>query len=185
MVIDKIAKDINGNQVTFLGQWDSDIYVYISDVMLTEAYQVQFCNSRNDSAFVMESTYSENTLRVKVPNKLLQEPYAVTGFIPMELDDGTRTMFRFRINIISKPMPSDYIGVDTDDYVSAQIMLEEMRAAVLEITEAKEEAEESIAAVKTEAEAVMEALRTTSVEFNFGTYDDGNGNVTIVATVVR
>lgn len=184
MIIDKDAYDINGNIVTSVAQWDSDIYIYISDPKITTNHMVDFFNPDGKLSYKMQSTFSGGKLKVKIPNILLQTSYAIIGFITVNLDDGNRTMYRVRINVIKRPFPSDYVYVDTEDYVSAYEMLQEMRAALSEIRSAKTETENSLSEVKSEAERVMAALESASAQFNITATDDNNGNVTVIATVV-
>lgn len=184
MIIDKNAYDANGNVVTSVAQWDSDITIYISDPGITTNYAVDFFNPDGKMSYKMESSFSEGKLKVKIPNILLQTSYAIIGFVTVDSFGGNRTMYRVRINVVKRPFPSDYVYVDTEDYISAQEMLAEMHDALEAIFAAQESAITSINAVEIKANNVMAALESTSVQFNVTAADDNNGNVTVIATVV-
>lgn len=134
MIIDKQAYDINGNIVTSLAQWDSDVNIYLSDPQITKSYTVHFCSASDDEyAIPMEGVYSGNRLRVQVPNAFLRVPYPITVYVYIDIDGGYRSVFRSRINVVKKQMPSDYVYAGTDDYVSVNALFRELREAIANV----------------------------------------------------
>lgn len=122
-----IACDVNGNSITGLVQWDSDIHIYLSDPGIDKAYQVHFFNHTMDEALVANSTFSSGRIKVKIPNDLLTQPYIIIGYVNVTKNEESRCIYGFRINIRKKPKPSNYIYVESNDYVSLEKVHEECR----------------------------------------------------------
>lgn len=184
MIIETNAYDINGDIVNTVTQWDKDIYLYITDYSITSSSGVDFFNPNGKIAYKMEAEVSGHTVKTKIPNILLQTTYPIIGCINVESDDSVRVMYRFIINVSKRPLPTDYIYVDTEDYDSVHALLDDMRDALSEIRAAKTVTEQSLAEVKRKAEETMQALESASVQFNISSADDGAGNVAIIATVI-
>lgn len=119
--------DAYSNPIESLVQWDSDVYIYVNDSEIDEAYGVHFFNVTMDEAYVVTSTYSNGILKAKIPNDLLTQAYAIVGYINITKNGEQKSLYRFRINIIKKPKPSNYIYVDSKDYVNLEEVLSECR----------------------------------------------------------
>lgn len=145
------AYDINKREIRNLVQWDKDVYIYIHERNIGSAQPMHFFNQKSDVAYVVETTFSNGVLKAKIPNLLLQQAYPITGYIYVSIDGGNRSVYRTRINIEPRQRPSDYIYVDTYDYVSVSKILNECRqyasdaeSARKETLAAKEEIEKMI-----------------------------------------
>ena len=119
--------DLDGNTLTNLVQYDTDVYIHIKDSRITAAYQVQFFNSTSESALVMNSTYSNGVLSVKIPNNLLVQPYTITGYVNVKKSGESKCLYAFRIAVRKKPIPNDWVHVDSKDYVTFEEIVEECR----------------------------------------------------------
>ena len=122
-----IAYDVNGDSLTDLVQWDKDVYVYLSEPEINSSYDVHFFNNLSEQALVVESTYADGKLKVKIPNDLLIQPYIITGYVVVVKSGESKSLFGFRINIKKKPMPSDYVYVESDDYKSLEKIRDECK----------------------------------------------------------
>ena len=127
----------SGEELYQLAQWDKDVYITVKAQTTvftgTGSCQVHFFSGGTEEALVVNSTYTVTggTLSVtcKIPNLILTKPYAVNGHIVMYYDTGTETeeirgTYKFRINILNRPKPSDYIYVESDDYVALSWVME-------------------------------------------------------------
>ena len=119
--------DLDGNTLTNLVQYDTDVYIHIKDSRITAAYQVQFFNSTSESALVMNSTYNNGILSVKIPNDLLLQPYTITGYVNVKKSGESKCLYGFRIAVRKKPQPNDWVHVDSKDYVTFEQIVEECR----------------------------------------------------------
>lgn len=122
-----VACDVNGDSITGLVQWDKDVYVYLRDSGIDNAYRVHFFNNTMDEALVVDSTYSGGILKVKIPNTLLTQPYIITGYVNVTKNDEAKCLYGFKINIRKKPKPSDIVHVNSDDYISIEKIREECK----------------------------------------------------------
>lgn len=169
------AFDINGSYLDALVQWDRDVYVYIEDEAITAGYPAHWCHQGDVEALVTTSTYESGKLKIKCPNILLRESKAIYLYIYVPIDNGNRSIYRVRFNVIERPKPGDIIYIDTPDYVSVATLEQELRNALDQIDgiidtvdQAKQEATEAA----DEAKRIAESL-------SFVVTDDGAGNVTI------
>lgn len=122
-----IVYDANGNSMINLVQWDKDVNVYIRNTDIDAAYDVHFFNDKQEEALVVNSTYTVGVLKAKIPNVLLTEPYAITGYINVVKNGENKSLYGFRLGVRKKPKPSDYVFVDTDDYVTLESIRDECR----------------------------------------------------------
>ena len=146
------AYDINKREIRNLVQWDKDVYIYIHERNIGSAQPMHFFNQKSDIAYVVETTFSNGVLKAKIPNLLLQQAYPITGYIYVSIDGGNRSVYRTRINIEPRQRPSDYIYVDTYDYVSVSEILTECRQCASDADSARKEA----VAAKEEIEKMIE-----------------------------
>lgn len=120
--------DVDGNSLTNLVQWDKDVYVYVNDSYIDSAYQVHFFNDKMDEALVVISAFSDGILKAKIPNVLLTQSYPITGYINITKNEEKKCLYCFRIAVRKKPKPSDYIFVESDDYILLESILEECKS---------------------------------------------------------
>lgn len=113
-----IVYDADGNSITNLTQYDQDVCIYASASNIDNAYHVEFFNNTMDEALVMESTYSNGILKVKIPNSLLIQPYTIIGYINITKNNESKCSYGFKIHIRKKPKPQDFIYVENNDYIS-------------------------------------------------------------------
>lgn len=115
-----------GEQLIRLAQWDRDVYISIKDNGITTNYPVHFFNKNSDRSYVVESTYSDGKLKVKIPNRLLREPYTICGYIQRnDGDSERRSDLRFIVGVVPKPQPSDYITSSDPDYIEIETLIAE------------------------------------------------------------
>lgn len=119
--------DLEGNTLTTLVQYDTDVYIYIKDSRITAAHQVQFFNSISELALVMDSTYDNGVLSVKIPNDLLIQPYTITGYVNVKRNNENRCLYCFRIAVRKKPQPINWVYVDNKDYVTFKQIIAECK----------------------------------------------------------
>lgn len=119
--------DGNGNYLTDLVQWDKDVTVHIKHPEITQNYNVHFFNSQYESALVVTSTYSSGELKAKIPNELLTQAFPITGYIYITKNGESKSLFGFKLMVRKRPCPSDYIYVESDDYISLEKVLDECR----------------------------------------------------------
>lgn len=121
------AYDVDGNIIINLVQWDRDVYIYIHDSGIDAVYPMHFYNDRSESAYVVETAYADGVLKAKIPNLLLEQPYSIIGYVYISKDNGYRSIYRTRIKVRPRPMPSDHVYEDTYDYLSLVAVLSECR----------------------------------------------------------
>lgn len=114
--------------MTDLVQWDKDVLIHINHPDITKAYNVHFFNSLCDEALVVTSTYSSGDLKVKIPNKLLTQSLPITGYVYIIEGNESKSLYGFRLMVRKRPCPSNYIYVESEDYVSLEKVLAECRA---------------------------------------------------------
>lgn len=132
-----IPFDADNAAVTKLYQWDVGITLYITNSKITEAYNVHFANKTCTEAYSCSSTYSDGVLSVTIPDILLQQAYPIWGYIYAEDDDYGRTVFTFKIRVIARPQPADYVYEESADYILVSDLAD--RIAALESGSISEE----------------------------------------------
>lgn len=138
--------DSRNNTINYFTQWDINqtIYIKMDDLNFKEvesgspsyAYpEVHFCNSKMDERYIVRSSSDDNckTIKVSVPNILLQEPYPILIYVYMvDSDDlsSQRTVLRNEIPVRKAAKPSDYCYVENIDKVTARMIAEEIEEVV-------------------------------------------------------
>lgn len=113
-----IPCDINGDSICGLVQWDRNIHIYLKDEKIDKAYHVHFFNDMMNQAFVVESTYDNGVLSVKIPNDLLTQPRTITGYVAITGgEEESRCTLGFRITVRKKPKPSNFVHTESNDYI--------------------------------------------------------------------
>lgn len=123
-----VACDSYGNSLTNLVQWDKDVYVYLSAEEINSAYRTHFFNNTMDEALVVESEYNSGTLKVKIPNTLLTQPYIIIGYVNVIKNGETKSLYGFKINVRKKPKPSNYVHIDSKEWIEVETVLDECRS---------------------------------------------------------
>ena len=121
-----VPVDNSGNAVTQLAQWDRGVTICLSHELISEAHPVHFQNARTAEAIVMESTYEDEVLSVKVPDVLLERAYPITGFVFVsENDDSGRSLLIFEIQVSPRQKPADTVYENTQELESRLRALEQ------------------------------------------------------------
>lgn len=137
-----IVYDANGNSMINLVQWDKDVNIYVKDTNIDRDYPVHFFNDKCEEALVVTSEYEDGTLKAKIPNILLTEPYPITGYINVIKDSEQKCLYGFQLRIRKKPKPSDYVFVETDDYVTLEQIVEECKDYAKQSADSADESED-------------------------------------------
>ena len=119
--------DADGNTLDNLVQWDRDVYVYVEHPDIDDSYNFHFFNQHMNESLVVESYYDGSKLRVKIPNTLLEESYAIVGYINITKHSEEKCLYGFRINVIHKPQPSNVVTPGSQDYLKVEEILDECR----------------------------------------------------------
>lgn len=148
-----------GERLIRLAQWDSEVYLYITDAGITKNYPVHFFNKNSEQAYVVESTYSGGKLKAKIPNILLREPQTICGYI--QSNEGAiekRSDFRFIISVIPKPQPLDYVLSDQKDYLELADLIDDYKKLIAQAEDAIKNANEA----NKKATSVVEDAKTAT-----------------------
>ena len=97
--------DAFGTPVAILYQWDKDIYLYVP-YWEYGASEVQFSNAKSNTTAKVTGVMSGTTLKVKIPNSLLEQPYTIYGYFYIKEEDGSsRTIHSIMIPIRPRLKP--------------------------------------------------------------------------------
>ena len=138
--------DLHGNTINNLTQWDSNqsLVIPIDSLSLPESQlpsspsyalpKVHFCNKTREEALVVQSEkHDDKSIKVKVPNALLQDTCPLQVYVYMtDSQDVTsqRTILHNEIPVRKKQKPSDYAYVENITYVTADMIKNEIRLSV-------------------------------------------------------
>lgn len=178
MILEKDACDANGDRITSLVQWDQNVNIYFHDEAFSTQPAVHFCNVRSEKAIPVESTYENGALRVRVPNSLLNQPYAITAFIYINIDGGYRSIYRSRLSMIARPIPNDFIDPGGDEMISVIELfrqLEQYKATMEKASGELDTATSTLEKTNQDVNELLELMRTSGITAS----DDGNGNVSL------
>jgi len=148
--------DSDGNTMRNLVQWDSDVYVYITEEKINKATAVHFFNDTMDSAYVVSSTYSDSTLKAKIPNTLLTMSYPIIGYVQISEQSETKSIYRFRLNVIKRPKPDNYVLIDSKDYVTFDEIVTECKQYASAASGSASDASNSATQAKSYADQISE-----------------------------
>lgn len=95
-----------------LYQWDINQRLNITGLELTTAPEVHFANANMERAIVRESTISNGTITVTIPNSLLQAPLPIMAYIGIYEGETFKVIESVKIPVIPKQKPTDYVFVD-------------------------------------------------------------------------
>lgn len=151
-----VVYDKNDNQILRLVQWDIDVYINIKNTDITSAQPIHFFTNSSPTAYTVESEYINNAIVAKIPNLLLRESDTIYGYVYNTDDTTRRSVYGFRIPIIKRPQPSDYVFQDTVDYVR----ITEVLASCQEYAESASDSKTSAANYAKNAETYMNNAST-------------------------
>lgn len=143
-----IAHDANGDSLTSLVQWDSDVYIYLSADNIDDAYKVHFFNSVMDESLAVDSEYSDGILKVKIPNYLLSQPYIICGYVSVVKNGETKSLYSFKINIRKKPKPTSYLVDGSPEWVDIETIIDELRAFAINAAQDAKDAAERVSMIE-------------------------------------
>ena len=113
-----IPYDADGNVIKRLTQWDTDVYVYVTDDSFTSTSELEFSTRKSKLAFTMDTTYSSGTLSAKIPNIILAKGEQILAYIR---NDGM-TIGGFVIPVTPRNKPSDLVYYGDDEYLSLRVI---------------------------------------------------------------
>ena len=137
--------DKNGKSVTHLTQWDINQSLVIKGLGVKSSPEFHFCNKKSNEALVVSSTLNtlKDTLTVKIPNKLLEEPYPIFVYIYYYSESNSaKTIAEIKLPIRQRAKPSDYEYVENIDYVTAESIKVDILNSVNNLSLKYEETEE-------------------------------------------
>lgn len=137
-----------------LYQWDLDRRIIVNDVNICE---VHFCNRTSDCSLVVPVYTEDNIVYANIPNILLHDARPIRAYAYC---DDKYTLTEQQFSVKSRTQPSDYVYTETDV----------VRWDVIAVS-----AEKALDA----AEELKEYFDTHVLEVK----DDGEGNVTLEATI--
>lgn len=119
--------------LTYLTQWDKNVVIKLKDNLLSNATHVHFFNCNSKEAMVMAATYKNGTLSTQVPNDLLTEPHAITGYIWVDenledngyITDEHKSIYGFRLMVRNCPKPSNQVYEDQKEFITFEKVLSE------------------------------------------------------------
>ena len=121
--------DSDNQRLLQLMQWDKDVIVQLKEPSIQKAYNVHFANQESTNSYVVKSTYLDGVLKTKIPNVLLTTEYPIFGYVYVDKPDGEcRSVYGFRIAVRRRPQPSDYVYVESQDYISITKISDECKA---------------------------------------------------------
>lgn len=80
--------DSHENYIDHLTQLDVNQVLYIKDWEYESLPVFHFCNIKSEEAIVVKGEFVDGKIMSKIPNILLQEPYAVVVFVYLEEGDA-------------------------------------------------------------------------------------------------
>ena len=100
-----------------LYQWDINRDLAISGLNLSVAPEIHFANDNMEKAIVRQSTIENGSIKVRIPNSLLQAPLAIKVYIGVYEDDTFKVIESIEIPVIPKARPLDYTIEDSDEEI--------------------------------------------------------------------
>lgn len=109
-----------------LYQWDINRVITFTNVNLDTAPEIHFSNSFLDGAIVQKSTIENHTVKVKIPNSILQYPSNIDAYIGVYEGDTFKVVGKINIPVIPRKRPMDYQISDSDHEIYSFRRLENM-----------------------------------------------------------
>lgn len=120
-----LCYDSQGKYLKRLYQWDTNQTITFHGVTTLPAPIFHFTKSANDEALVVTPSVSTDTVRVDIPNILLQTSGTLYVYMVEVTDadgdtdyEGVKTTHLIKIPIIARPQPADYEYEENIDYDS-------------------------------------------------------------------
>lgn len=115
--------DGDGNPLTELYQWDSDLTITVRGLSVPPIPAFHFCNRFSKVALVVGPRLVGNDLIADIPNILLQHPEPLKIYFYAEgNDEGYRTIGEITIPIMPREKPDDYEFEENIDYTSLEMI---------------------------------------------------------------
>lgn len=175
--------DSYGNTINNLTQWDIDQSLVIpidkcnlpeSELPSSPSYvlpEAHFSNKTREDALVVRSEKNDdNSIKVAVPNILLQDAYPLQVYVYMTDSKDTssqKTILHNEIPVRKRQKPSDYLYVENIDRVTAEIIKDEIEEVVKEtrqqaIDDINDTKDASINSVNTAKENAIDDITDTT-----------------------
>ena len=100
-----------------LYQWDINQELIINGLNLSVAPEIHFTNVNMDRAIVRQASTVGGSVKVKIPNSLLQEPFTIKAYVGIYEDDTFKVIEKIEIPVIAKTRPFDYALINEDEEV--------------------------------------------------------------------
>lgn len=98
-----------------LTQWDINQELEVTGLNLTSAPEVHFSNSNTGHAIVRQATLTNQVVRVRIPNSLLQDPLRIFAHIGVYDGDTFKVVEVVEIPVAPRKRPLDYQIEDSDE----------------------------------------------------------------------
>lgn len=112
-------RDKNGSPISHFTQWDTKQYIYVYNWEYGSVPKFHFQNRRMRASVSVDATQVDgNTVRVMVPDEMLEIVLPVEIGVYVVEDGSGTTVFRDRIPVRAKKQPTDEPydwDADTDD----------------------------------------------------------------------
>lgn len=154
--------DRNGAPITELRQYDRDVLVHIREPGVASAVPVHFFNRSSKQALVVKTEYAAGTLKAKIPNILLEDDLPVTGYLYVTTDTESRSLYGFTITVRHRPIPGDFVHVESKDYVTLSEIEESCRKYAENANTAKSGAESAKTEATKQATAAGESAKAAA-----------------------
>lgn len=159
--------DRNNNPITELRQYDRDVLVHIREPGVTSAVPVHFFNRNSKQALVVKTEFGSGTLKAKIPNILLEDDLPVTGYLYVTTDTESRSLYGFTITVRHRPIPGDFVHVESKDYITLSEIEESCRKYAENANTAKtgaESAKQAAETAKNDAVSAKNAANTANTQ---------------------
>lgn len=100
--------------INYFTQWDINQDIYIDKGNVATCPWFHFANDNMKEALGAEATEVSEKYMVRVPNTLLQEDLPINIWIYVINKDSSKTFYTFRVPVISRLKPPDYVYKDTN-----------------------------------------------------------------------
>jgi phosphatidate phosphatase APP1 len=143
-----------------LYQWDINQELLVTGLNLQTIPEVHFNNVNMDRAIVRQASLVNGSVKVAIPNSLLQEAFTIKAYIGIYENDTFKVIELIEIPVIARKRPSDYVFTDTDEEIYSFKKLENLFKNTVNTLEvqASASAESARRAEQASANAVSEAL---------------------------
>ena len=116
-----VCKDINGNLLEKLYQWDIGVKIVMTGIETSSLVDFHITNDPCGTAIVAEGIESDDGYTVDIPDELLREDSPIIMYIYEHNEDGDgRTISLIAIPVIHRAKPSGYTYEDSAVYLSYQ-----------------------------------------------------------------